>query len=123
MNVEYEAFCIADPVFYDAPGSGSGDHHFELARRESPPGWTRHKDNEWVMLSPEPCPLPAQGWKVHLSARLDNSEHIIETAWDYCTARGIPFKFLDSLATVLSRNSKYAGRGGSGKVVTIYPLI
>ena len=73
------------------------------------------------MLSPEENDLPSQGWKIHVSGCLDNAERIIETVWTYCVRRHIAFKFLSGPRVVLARNAKYAGRGGSGKLVTIYP--
>jgi predicted Ser/Thr protein kinase len=121
MTMQYEAFCVADPLFYDSPGAAGSGERFAAAARELPAGWSRQINDEWVMQVPGDAQLPRQGWKIHLSACLGNAERIIDLAWTYCTDRGLAFKFLDSRRTVLARNSKYAGRGGSGKVVTIYP--
>jgi len=122
MAVEYEAFCLADPLFYDAPGSHSVDQLFPAADRSLPLGWRREINDQWINFAPEPCLVPGQGWKIHVSAGLDNAERVIEAVWDYCVPRGLAFKFLRSRRTVLARNGKYAGRGGSGKVVTVYPV-
>ena len=121
MNNEYEAYCIADPVFYDTPATGTEDEAFDLAQRAAPDGWQRQTDDHWVIYGVEPSEVPTQGWKVHLSGCLDNAGHILETTWAYCVPRGISFKFLYSPRVALARNAKNAGRGGSGKLVTIYP--
>jgi len=121
MTLEYDAYCLADPVFYDIPGSSSAADMFGISRQPVPDRWRREIDPEWVHQIPIPCDLPAQGWKIHVSGRLDNAEDIIQAVWDYCTPRALPFKFLKGPRTVLARNGKYAGRGGSGKVVTVYP--
>ncbi|HEV2787205.1 MAG TPA: class III lanthionine synthetase LanKC, partial [Solirubrobacteraceae bacterium] len=46
---------------------------------------------------------------------------VLDAVWDYCTARAIAFKFIRSADLLFMRNAKYAPRGASGKLVTIYP--
>ena len=67
--------------------------------------------------------LPAQGWKVHVSAAIESADRASSIAWDYCVSNGIPFKFLRNLNVVLAHNCKYAPRASSGKLVTIYPAV
>ena len=121
MNNDYEAFCMADPQFYDNPGRAVTAESYALSRREAPHLWRLVPRGDWVILSPDDHDLPSQGWKIHVSGCLDNAERIIETVWDYCLQRHVPFKFLSGPRVVLARNAKYAGRGGSGKLVTVYP--
>jgi len=52
---------------------------------------------------------------------MDNAERVLEAVWNYCVPREISFKFLRSQGALLGRVSKYAARGFSGKLVTIYP--
>jgi tRNA A-37 threonylcarbamoyl transferase component Bud32 len=121
MNNDYEAYCMADPLFYESAASEEAADSYALSRREAPRLWVKAVRGDWMILSPEDHELPSQGWKVHVSGRLDNAERVIDTVWTYCVRRNIPFKFLPSSRVVLARNAKYAGRGGSGKLVTIYP--
>jgi hypothetical protein len=79
----------------------------------------RHGD--WLVNIPLAAPVPAQGWKIHVSTCLDNSDDVITRVWQYCVPRGVSFKFLGSRLAVLMRNAKYASRSASGKAVTIYP--
>lgn len=126
MDDRYEAFLMADPVFYDvahAEGSAPG---FRTADRPLPDGWHRTEQDDWLVFSHDrDVPLPEQGWKIHVSAAcdsgVDNAERILDAVWDYCLERTIEFKFLRSPAALLARVSKYAPRGYSGKLVTIYP--
>jgi hypothetical protein len=120
-NHDYEAFCMADAAFYDAPARSTTDIPYPLGERPAPSTWQRSTTDHWVLYTPIDHKLPAQGWKVHVSGCLDNAERIMETVWDYCTTRDIAFKVLCSPRVVLARNAKYAGRGGSGKLVTVYP--
>lgn len=121
VNNDYEAYCMADPLFYDSPGVGSESELYNLAQLPEPDGWNRTIDDHWVIYTPEVHDAPSQGWKVHVSSILDNADHIIDVVWSYCGSRNLPFKFLRGPRIALSRNSKYAGRGGSGKLITIYP--
>ncbi|GAA2439705.1 class III lanthionine synthetase LanKC [Streptomyces macrosporus] len=135
MNKRYEVYCLADRVFYETPdrlpkSSGGKDitGPFEAARRPVPEGWRSSVSGDWLHIAPvdEQGGLgqgrrPAQGWKIHVSACLDNAGRVAAVVWDYCIPRGIPFKFVPSAQLLYLRNSKYAGRGSSGKFATLYP--
>lgn len=120
----YDVYCVADPDFYETPtrlraDAGGGD--FELARREPPAGWERSFKGDWVVFRPAGVELAAQGWKIHVSARVDNCAEILAATWRHCLARRVPFKFLRGPHIVRTHNLKYMPRGSSGKFVTIYP--
>ena len=122
MDKGYEVFCLSDAVFYDSPTHTRGDDiDFSIADRPIPPDWTRSELDDWLVYTPRDARLPKQGWKLHASGTLDNAEDVIAIVWDYCVPRRIPFKFIRSRQLVLLRNAKYADRGASGKLVTIYP--
>jgi predicted Ser/Thr protein kinase len=120
---EYEPYCLADAVFYDTLDRGPTEiPDFPIARGPVPAGWTRFADESWLYYGPlGEGPLPAQGWKVHVSACLNDAERALAAVWEYCIPRRIAFKFLRSEPVHAMRNSKGAPRGGSGKLVTIYP--
>jgi len=120
VDKRYEQYCLVSPLFYDAPGNGS-ERAFAISERALPDGWRRDRAGDWIIGIAPGAQLPLQGWKIHVSACLDNSESVITRAWEYCTAGGISFKFLSGRLAVLMRNGKYAPRGSSGKVITIYP--
>ena len=123
MSRQYEAFCAVDPLFYDSVTSArTADSQFPAARRPVPAGWTREPLDDWLVYAPAELTLPAQGWKIHVSATLDNAERILDRVFEYCVPRGLSFKFIHSRRALLMRNAKYAPRRGSGKFVTIYPL-
>ncbi|HZG05189.1 MAG TPA: class III lanthionine synthetase LanKC [Streptomyces sp.] len=125
MSKGYAVFCDADRQFYDAPHRIPDDTEraggYEAARRPAPEGWQRHRLGDWLALRPLDARLPSQGWKIHVSACLDNAERILDKVWDYCVPRGIAFKFMPSRYLLHTRNAKYADRGGSGKFITVYP--
>jgi predicted Ser/Thr protein kinase len=122
VDKQYEQFCIADPVFYDHPRNRSRQDGFPITSRPLPSDWRREHLGDWVVALPPDNSIPKQGWKIHVSATLENANDTITRSWEYCTSRAICFKFLPSKISVLMHNAKYAPRGSSGKVVTIYPV-
>ena len=122
MDDAYEMYCLTDPVFYDTfILQDAEDHDFERAQGSVPAGWERAVSGDWLMYAPRDAVLPAQGWKIHVSAGVDNAEGVLSAVWEYCVQRRIPFKFIRSQELFFLRNVKYAPRGSSGKFVTIYP--
>jgi hypothetical protein len=127
MDDRYEAFSVADPVFYDALYARSGSlASFSTADRQLAAGWQRYEQADWFAFRPDQplgagADLPMQGWKIHAAGCPDNAERILSTIWEYCLENRIPFKFLRSPGVLLARVSKYAPRGSSGKLATIYP--
>ncbi|WP_411104733.1 class III lanthionine synthetase LanKC [Streptomyces sp. cmx-4-9] len=120
MNKGYAAFCDADRWFYDAPYRRS-EELYPLALAPVPTGWRSHRSGDWLALRPAGVQLPAQGWKIHVSACLDNAESVLERVHAYCVERQIAFKFVPGRYLLHMRNAKYADRAASGKFLTVYP--
>ncbi|WP_371405520.1 class III lanthionine synthetase LanKC [Kribbella sp. NBC_00662] len=122
MHESYEFYCLADRRFYETPANRGAQHpDFAIAGRAVPEGWRHVPGEQWMHYAPDNLRLPAQGWKIHVSARLQDVERTLEAVWEYCVPRGIAFKFLRNEAVLVMVNSKAAPRGSSGKLVTIYP--
>ncbi|MDT9682862.1 class III lanthionine synthetase LanKC [Streptomyces sp. TRM76323] len=123
----YATFCDADRHFYDAPhrlsaaGQGSRGALYEAALAPVPEGWQQHRRGDWLALRPVERELPPQGWKIHVSACLDNAETILSRVREYCLAHRVAFKFVPSRYLLHNRNAKYADRAASGKFITVYP--
>lgn len=121
MDERYDSYCAVDPLFYDAltnTKARTTEYGEDLLL---PDGWKRAAQNDWTVVGPDEDPLPPQGWKVHISARREDAAEVLALVWEHCTTRGIAFKFLRGPQMLLMRNSKYAGRGSSGKFITVYP--
>lgn len=116
------AYCRAGVRFYDHPRGSRAGTPFPAAERPAPAGWRRVENANWVYLSPEDARLPDQGWKIHVSATADDAAEIIDVVWDYCLSRSLTFKFLPNQRVHQSTNGKYAPRGSSGKLITLYPV-
>lgn len=129
VNPEYAAYCQADRRFYDAPhrslgpgGAVDAESSFYAAVRGSAPeGWTRSRRGDWLSYSPDGLRLPAQGWKIHISAALDNASSVLDRVTAHCLEHRIAFKCIPNAGLLALRNAKYADRAGSGKFITVYP--
>ncbi|HEX2315010.1 MAG TPA: class III lanthionine synthetase LanKC [Thermomonospora sp.] len=120
MDQRYELYCLADRFFYDAPKVTRATE-FAIAHRPLPEGWQQIPGDEWLNYEPPVTRIPLQGWKVHVSGCAQSADEVLERTWEYCVPRGIAFKHLRGPGTLTMRNAKYAPRGASGKLVTIYP--
>ena len=122
MDDGYEQYCFADPLFFDIfECSDSSGPSFLAQLPPLPEGWDTQVMAGWRVLRPRDRQLPSQGWKIHVSAGLDNAADVLRVVYEYCTGLRISFKFLDDRAILLARSSKYAPRAASGKFITIYP--
>ncbi|MFB4295549.1 class III lanthionine synthetase LanKC [Actinomadura sp. NTSP31] len=120
MDKGYELYCIADRLFYDVPPI-SRESDFAISRRPLPEGWEQERGDEWTVYVPPVRRTPLQGWKVHVTGCAESADKVLEHTWDYCVAQGLEFKHLRAPGTLRTRNAKYAPRGASGKLVTVYP--
>ncbi|GAA4499397.1 class III lanthionine synthetase LanKC [Actinoallomurus oryzae] len=120
MEKQYEVYCQKDRLFYDVL-DGQESPAFAIVDDPLPEGWQRVRNGEWVVYVPPAQDIPAQGWKIHVSAGHENASDVLVRVRDHCVPRGVSFKHLRSVNMLLMRNAKYSPRGASGKLVTIYP--
>ncbi|HVW39857.1 MAG TPA: class III lanthionine synthetase LanKC [Amycolatopsis sp.] len=123
MDLEYEAFCFADPLFFDEQrGATHPDDNFDKLFPQPSHGWVSAESGVWRYLRPvEDDDLPEQGWKIHVSGTPSNVDKVLAAVHHYCLNRTVAFKHLRTRSMVLAHNSKYAAREASGKLATIYP--
>ncbi|WP_106402055.1 class III lanthionine synthetase LanKC [Actinocorallia populi] len=119
----YEFYCRMDPFFYDRLTSAAlRDSDYARTIGPAPDGWLRHVTDTWVYHAPEDAgDLPAQGWKIHVSARHEDAVRALDLVWEHCVGRRIAFKHLRGAPALLAQNSKTADRASSGKFITVYP--
>ena len=61
------------------------------------------------------------GWKIHVSATLNNAREVLNLAGQVCLEMGVPFKYIPTIEEFRARNSKYADLASAGKFITVYP--
>jgi serine/threonine protein kinase len=122
MDKRYQAYCLTDPAYYDQATAGNGRGKvFAALNRKAPQGWSARASADWWHLAPDDHRLPDQGWKIHVSATMEGAERVVDAVWDYCVGEHVAFKFVQGPTLLYLRNSKYADRGSSGKLATVYP--
>lgn len=84
-------------------------------------GWRTASDRDWTRFRQPVGAPPDQGWKIHLSARLQDAERVRSLAAEFCRTAGWSFKYLTDRTVLERANAKDAPRTSSGKFVTIYP--
>ncbi len=78
-------------------------------------------DGHWIMCSLIGDVIPKQGWKIHLTAKLDEANELLNVVAKYAFENRISFKYVRSEEQLFLKNSKYGDRSSSGKFITIYP--
>ena len=88
-------------------------------------GWSIRRIGVWSHVLPlarsGSRSLPAQGWKIHLSAIEENCKQILQRVAELLLQRDVEFKFANDCRTMRMMTSKRWPRGGSGKFITVYP--
>lgn len=113
-----EAF--ADEQYY-APIETIADPGPRFAPTQVPSGWQGTAQGIWTVWSTPQAPRVAQGWKIHVSARLERAQHVLDVVANICCAENIPFKHVSARFFFLFLHHKHASRPQSGKFCAVYP--
>ncbi|MGW2397757.1 class III lanthionine synthetase LanKC [Kitasatospora sp. NPDC001664] len=113
-----EAF--ADAQFY-APLGTMADPGRRFAPARVPDGWRGADRDVWTAWSAPGVRRAEQGWKVHVSARLERAQEVLDLVADRCFAEGVPFKHLSAHFFYLALHHKHAARPQAGKFCAAYP--
>ena len=118
MNVRPEAFCLADPWFFDRrPEMPAND----LVTAPPGPLWTVEDRGPWRIFRHPGSDLPEQGWAVEVSAAPGNAARVLDQVRQYCREHLLAHRHPRSRAIFLDHNSEYPTSSGTGALATIYP--
>ena len=84
-------------------------------------GWDLHRQGMWLLAVPSGVVLPAQGWKLHLSATPDSMRRLVRLVVPVLAAHRAAFKVPATEADLWWLNSKRCPRQMAGKCMTVYP--
>lgn len=62
-----------------------------------------------------------EGWKIHVSARIERAAAVLDVAAAVLVAEGVPFKHLSCSQFFVAAHHKHAHRPQSGKFIAAYP--
>lgn len=78
-------------------------------------------DRDWHYMMCNIDELPIQGWKIHISANIEDSKNVLRDVSKHLIEKKISFKYVPSEYDLLLTYSKSADRIEAGKFITIYP--
>ena len=98
-----------------------GPEHLAVYRALMPPDWRTRERGLWVIADPSELKLPAQGWKLHVSARTGHGAQTLRASIPVLLKHEIHFKFLVDPWSLALTNGKLWPRASGGKFITVYP--
>ncbi|MFH8836783.1 class III lanthionine synthetase LanKC [Streptomyces sp. NPDC017868] len=111
---------LADREYY-LPLAGVADPGPRFAPGEVPPGLRGSAQGIWTVWGSPRTGLAEQGWKIHVSARLDRAQHVLDAVAGICFSEGVPFKHLSARLFFLFLHHKHGSRTQAGKFCAVYP--
>lgn len=82
----------------------------------------RNKDHYYLQFNFEEVKQKErQGFKIHISANLDNYEKILNTIYRFCRENKLTFKYISNKNELINNFSGNTTLWSSGKFITIYP--
>jgi tRNA A-37 threonylcarbamoyl transferase component Bud32 len=117
----YREFLLADHRFYEELARIDYEYRLERQLRT-----LESEDTEvarrgvWAVCRPTAVPLPAHGWKIHVSATPDCAEHALAVVMAQFRRSPFHFKVLRDRQLVIGATSRWWAAGQVGKVITIY---
>ncbi|KAA9374009.1 protein kinase/lanthionine synthetase C family protein [Microbispora cellulosiformans] len=83
--------------------------------------WEIHTGTPWTYVTPAGCAMPAQGWKLHVSATQLSAAVVLARTAEVLVRRRVPFKFAATFEELSGLLSRDVDRGTLGKFITVYP--
>ncbi|MEU6165973.1 class III lanthionine synthetase LanKC [Streptomyces tanashiensis] len=111
---------LADREYY-LPLPSVADPGTRFAPGDVPSGLRGSAQGIWTVWGGPRTGLAEQGWKIHVSARLDRAQHVLDTVAAICFSEGVPFKHLSARLFFLFLHHKHAARAQAGKFCAVYP--
>lgn len=115
------AFALADKDFY-APLETAADPGHRYRPSRVPEGWRRTDSGLWTQWDLHGFGDVQEGWKVHVSARPDRLDEVLDAASAVLFDEGVTFKHLSAHLFFRWQYHKHAARTQSGKFIAAYPL-
>ena len=120
MDLATWAFIAADPDYYE-PLDRAQDPTEQFHPATVPSGWVGVRSDVWLVWGRPDIVLPEQGWKIHASATLERSQHVLDLVAATCFTNEVSFKHLVSMRAYLHVHHKHGARPQAGKFCAIYP--
>lgn len=120
MGLETWAYTLADADHYE-PLDRHQDMSPPFRPANVPDGWTSTRQDVWLLWDQAGTVVPDQGWKIHVSTRMERAQSVLDVVGAICFADTVSFKHLATEKAFLYAHHKHATRAQSGKFCAIYP--
>ncbi|MGA3512735.1 class III lanthionine synthetase LanKC [Lactiplantibacillus plantarum] len=118
MDIRYTEFLKKGTIFY-APTVKEQKPYKKPA--VNPNDWILSEDKNWSYYINQTNTLAKQGWKIHVTTTIKDSQKCLDVVSEYLIESQISFKFVPNIEMLLEKNSKYGDRASAGKFITVYP--
>ena len=114
------AATFADAEYY-GPAASMAEPGPRFVPTVVAPGWRRVDQDIWTLWTHQRAAFAEQGWKIHVSARLERAQYVLDHVAEICFAQSVPFKHVSARTFFILLHYKHAERAQSGKFCAIYP--
>lgn len=115
-------FTFVDRNFFEPLSRLPATREYEALLTELlPADWQLERWDIWLGARCDRLAMPDQGFKIHVSALLENAETTLRRVVPELVRTGTLFKIAGDPMLHRFLNSKRCGRGSGGKFMTIYP--
>lgn len=123
MVNDLELCSLGDPLHFSHPVSWTPGWSRKLTvpALVDSSDWAVASNDIWCSYQPTEQTVAEQGWKIHVSATVNNITRVLQVLSDYCAQHRIPFKHVRSLAMVATITGRSGSRELSGKAIAVYP--
>ncbi|MBG9456852.1 hypothetical protein ABE61_23430 [Lysinibacillus sphaericus] len=120
-NMLYHQYLKPKSEYYGKIEAKENDNTYELNKIPDTYVVISDSDSVWKHYHVKGQILPEQGWKIHVTSSLEDSQGVLDKVARLCIDKKIEFKHLKDRQSFMKMNSKNANRASSGKYITIYP--
>ena len=86
-------YTYANPEFY-APLREVSEAGRRFEPSTVPPGWAATRYDVWTAWNALGIVKPDEGWKVHVSARIDRAQEVLDKVAQICFSESVSFKHI-----------------------------
>jgi class III lanthionine synthetase len=115
-------YTMASRTYFESPEriEPVGDYGSAL-RRHLPENWVVTAWGIWYRVQPPGVVLPSGGFKLHVSATLENARRVLGIVASACVDAKVTFKVVRAANLLALANSKVFPRAAAHKFITVYP--
>lgn len=107
-------------LFYYKDNSKTERTYFKISNFDKSK-WQVSHNEDWHYMLFKKSNLPNQGWKIHVSANIEDAQSVLLEVSRFLVNKKVSFKFVPSLYDLSITYSKSNDRIEAGKFITIYP--